>query len=485
MCKLFIEEVLGCSPLNNRRGLYGDTNAYYGMVEQQGRLALHLHMLIWIRGVLSPQEVQDNILNPESNFQKRIVQWLEGCHMGEFFNGKQSEIYERMKKNETIPDHEDCSTCDDIRIWNTKYREMVDDLIIRSNVHDCEKYLNKDGCRENKYNKCKARFPRPTFTEMQIDTDTGAIRLKKEEAWINMFTSALTYVMRCNTDVTSLSSRTAIKAVVLYISNYITKTPLKTHVIFEVIREMFDKRRIVNLLVVKLEMGAPILAMYLMGQPDHYTDHKFKNLYWKSYVIEAKQPWLDDNEKEAGHKVTLMRHHGRVIGVSPVIDYMYRPLELENVNVCDWATIARRIKIPKSKQRHNNTGIIDEQQDTTDDRPKGGLSFIDGHPLKDTHYLVVDDADEYTIPNFIGETIPRKDNGDRDDYCMTMLTLFKPWRMGLDLKQQGEGWHDAFQRHKFTEKQLRLMKNFNLKYECLDERDDYHAQLRSWSYLST
>ncbi len=36
----------------------------------------------------------------------------------------------------------------------------------------------------------------------------------------------------CNTDVTSLSSGTAIKAVVLYISNYITKSSLKTHVGF-------------------------------------------------------------------------------------------------------------------------------------------------------------------------------------------------------------------------------------------------------------
>ncbi len=56
-----------------------------------------------------------------------------------------------------------------------------------------------------------------------------------------------------------------------------------------------------------------------------------------------------------------------------------------------------------------------------------------------------------------------------------MLTLFRPWRSGLDLKQQGESWEDTFQKHEFTDDQLRLMKNFNLKYECLDERDDYHA----------
>ena len=31
-------------------GLFGDTCAYYGTVEQQGRLALHLHLLLWIKG---------------------------------------------------------------------------------------------------------------------------------------------------------------------------------------------------------------------------------------------------------------------------------------------------------------------------------------------------------------------------------------------------------------------------------------------------
>ncbi|KAJ7784229.1 hypothetical protein B0H16DRAFT_1273780, partial [Mycena metata] len=32
------------------------------------------------------------------------------------------------------------------------------------------------------------------------------------------------------------------------------------------------------------------------------------------------------------------------------------------------------------------------------------------------------------IPNFIGGAIPRADKGDREYYCMTIMTLFKPWR---------------------------------------------------------
>ena len=44
MVNLFLKHVLGVGL--DRRGLYGDTAGYYGTVEQQGRLTLHLHMLL-------------------------------------------------------------------------------------------------------------------------------------------------------------------------------------------------------------------------------------------------------------------------------------------------------------------------------------------------------------------------------------------------------------------------------------------------------
>ena len=55
MCEMFIKHVLGVG--TNHSGIYGDTSAYYGAVEQQGRLTLHMHLLLWIRGALSPQEI--------------------------------------------------------------------------------------------------------------------------------------------------------------------------------------------------------------------------------------------------------------------------------------------------------------------------------------------------------------------------------------------------------------------------------------------
>ena len=52
---------------------------------------------------------------------------------------------------------------------------------------------------------------------------------------MNTVTPVVSYLLRCNTDVTSLLSGTAIKAVVAYISDYITKLMLKTYIVFDTI----------------------------------------------------------------------------------------------------------------------------------------------------------------------------------------------------------------------------------------------------------
>ena len=163
--------------------------------------------------------------------------------------------------------------------------------------------------------------------------------MKKIEPWLNTFTPLVTYLFCCNTDVTSLLSGTAIKAVVLYVSDYITKTTLKTHTIFDSIRSVFHKNgemiggtlpmqekahrimtKIVNLLSAKAEMGSPMICMYLLENPDHYTSHTFVPFYWQSFA-QVRQDF-DADEQEV-QKITLIKKKGKIVGLSPVYDYIY------------------------------------------------------------------------------------------------------------------------------------------------------------------
>ena len=227
-------------------------------------------MLLCLKGILSPQEIRNRIMDHNSDFQHRMVEYLESVHMGEFMTGSMKDIKDQVDhqcsdKNYTDPTQtlpeappplcrsincaNDCKTCQRSENWWNKFRHTVDDLVLRSNVHDCsrnhsssEKASRKDRptCI-NKDGKCKARFPRPVYETTQVDPKTGALNVKKGEPWINTYSPLVTFLLRCNSDITSLHSGTAIKAIVAYVSDYIPKPGLKTYSIFDTIRSMFDR----------------------------------------------------------------------------------------------------------------------------------------------------------------------------------------------------------------------------------------------------
>ncbi|KAF8140760.1 hypothetical protein K438DRAFT_1637028, partial [Mycena galopus ATCC 62051] len=256
MVTVFLEEVL-CwqSP---EPGLYGHTNVFYGTVEQQGRLTLHLHMLLWVLNALSPQAIRDKIMSQDSEFQKRLVAYLESAHQGDFLNGTMQEVKARKgfalhptptevdQQNTavykvptlTLPQvpppicqdvHQDatCGKCTALSDWYAQYEHDIDDLWLRCNVHTCQEsvqdavteskkkdwrklspqkqsqskgYWERRGCMTKK-GICKARFPRDTFEATVFDTD-GHINLKKNEPYINTMSQVVTYFSRSNTDVT-------------------------------------------------------------------------------------------------------------------------------------------------------------------------------------------------------------------------------------------------------------------------------------------
>ena len=45
--------------------------------------------------------------------------------------------------------------------------------------------------------------------------------------------------------------------------------------------------KLTNSLIGKLEIGAPMASMYLLGNPDHYTNQQFNDFYWKMFVDHA------------------------------------------------------------------------------------------------------------------------------------------------------------------------------------------------------
>ncbi|KAJ7164298.1 hypothetical protein C8R46DRAFT_863142, partial [Mycena filopes] len=262
-------------------------------------------------------------------------------------------------------------------------------------------------------------------------------------------------------------------------------------------------RKMVNSLSSKMEIGSPMASMYVLGNPDHYTSHKYTPFPWRSYVSET----------------------GRFIASSGVDDYRYRPAVFERVTLYEWIQCGdKKARTVKQKERflellyasHDLAASFEDESDVdkdtssvrisdlsdddlssdwlTDDedgivvakqrradkdkRPRS-YPFLSDHPRYRTHAATCDFTHiNSVIPNFIGGALPRSDKGDRGYYGMTMLTLFKPWRSPGDLKDSVSTWEQAFGEHEFTKRQRQLLQNFNVRYECNDERDDHFAQLK-------
>ena len=95
MVKTFLEDILAVkSP--DKTGFYSPTSRYHGMVEQQGRLTLHLHMLLWIKGNLNPEDMRTKILAETLVWRQKLIDWLEHCHTGGFINGTHSDVSDRI-----------------------------------------------------------------------------------------------------------------------------------------------------------------------------------------------------------------------------------------------------------------------------------------------------------------------------------------------------------------------------------------------------
>ncbi|KAJ7671786.1 hypothetical protein B0H17DRAFT_948152, partial [Mycena rosella] len=210
----------------------------YTRSEQQGRLTLHLHLLLWVVNAMSPQEIRDKVIGPRTYFRRRLILYLESCHRAELFEGTTSSTAARKAKRNLTenvgsdsephighsqhqsPTHtlamspppmcpdskcdKTCPTCVRLGRWSLRYKKRLMTSF----------YARMNGCL-TKSGVCRARFPRDVFEVSGVD-EKGHINVRHMEPMMNTVSPLLTYVSRCNTDVTSLLSGTAVKAVVSY-----------------------------------------------------------------------------------------------------------------------------------------------------------------------------------------------------------------------------------------------------------------------------
>ncbi len=423
----FIRHILKAG--SDEVGLFGKTDSYYGTVESQGRLTLHLHLLLWIKNSLSPQEIRNRILVDDA-FRADMISWLENCHQGGFSTGDLADVAERVRVDHD-QDPTECfprpppenMTDDDALKWLHQICELTDLIVYRSNRHS--ENHNK-GCIRGTKQYCRARFPRSIRTETIVDWTSGSLELKHTEQWMNTFNVVLSYVLRCNSDVTCLLSGTQVRAVIAYVTDYITKTTLTTHAIFETVKAVLDRNtalvtnpdsrgdaaralltRIVNALTAMQESPGPMTCAYLLGQPDHYTPEKFKVFYWYPYVQGFSDTSFKDEAEDEGtvehEKVVLSRNGTDIIARNQLHDYVYRPEEFSDWTLYDYLTrtVVKKLTVKQCTRlglgnvETDDLQLPDEgENDEIDEGDEAGEFVLDSsqvfrllgqHPLAATH----------------------------------------------------------------------------------------------------
>ena len=115
LLKLFVYELLGWD-IDNRRahkkGVFGWCRAFFGPIEEQGRLSLHLHLLLWIRNAeniertLDTEEGRarlvamiDNAISAGLNLPTAVKKEAQTCkHCGKVQNWEMVDDWEKFRR---------------------------------------------------------------------------------------------------------------------------------------------------------------------------------------------------------------------------------------------------------------------------------------------------------------------------------------------------------------------------------------------------
>ncbi|KAH9889758.1 hypothetical protein C8Q73DRAFT_747544 [Cubamyces lactineus] len=314
------------------RGLFGKCDAYFGTVEAQGRGTLHCHMLIWLEGHPSPQRMRDLMLDSQK-YQEDMFRWLESIVKCELL-GTEAVVAEpggvalpRPRFGDDHPGVYPAPSVTELSAdeFDNQYAVFVNEQVKAFNWHEhtdtCWKYLKRGDRRDDAH--CRMRIDGGTEPATRIDEETGAIVIRRLHPRIACYNDVVMFLVKANMDIKHIGSGEAAKALLYYVTDYITKASLSTHVGLAALLcaiqrtdarfgESFyaDAERntrsalmtTVNSMLSRMEISHQQVMSYLVGGGDHYASHRFRVLHYGGFDRLVDR---EHDEQEAMHSGSL------------------------------------------------------------------------------------------------------------------------------------------------------------------------------------
>lgn len=432
--KAFIKTVLGYEPNGSTSlpegGILGMVKAYYGCVEAQGRGTLHCHMMVWIEGALNPNEIKDRIVkHHDMDFKRRLLDMLDDTISTEIPpDPNPSLAFEFDHFNPCSTRGPSLNDPDYVIKRKKDLHLLAKQCQSHSHTGTCYKYWK--GPPDPK--ECRFDLDESNFVpESSVDMETGELCLRCLDGLVNNFNTTILEAVRCNMDIKFIGSGASAKAILYYITDYITKSQLKTHVAYAALELAVKKlaiacpdeddktlrakrllQKCAYAMISHQELSSQQVASYLMDYEDHFTSHSYRNLNWPAaeHLIDQQDPSpecktrsacsmlteymnddesaVDDDEPEADEPTNICDDNlelgdepessevtidalpsGSIIAkAGQLLDYQMRGMPFSDLNY--WDFIAKVDKIRKPKKKSDNKagpGDTDDPESEVED----------------------------------------------------------------------------------------------------------------------
>ncbi|KAH7919433.1 hypothetical protein BV22DRAFT_1108077 [Leucogyrophana mollusca] len=143
-----------------------------------------------------------------------------------------------------------------------------------------------------------------TLPETTLDDETLSILLRRLHPRIAAYNEVVIFLLKCNMDLKFIGSGEAAKALIFYVTDYVTKPALPAYIGLAALASAIEKtnertntarsqetvenpgRRAltmaVNSMISRLEMSHPQIMSYLLGGGDYYRSHSFQSATGRS-----------------------------------------------------------------------------------------------------------------------------------------------------------------------------------------------------------
>ncbi|KAF8068637.1 hypothetical protein FPV67DRAFT_1414668, partial [Lyophyllum atratum] len=294
----FLETLVGFKGHNANMdgGVLGVCKGYYVVVENQGRGTLHAHMMLFLEGALNPNEIRARVTKAGSEaFQQRLLNFFDDA----ISNG----IPLSPEPAPAVPSsrfHPASVRGLNGMVPPTKANEDMD---LHNIAEQCQTHSHTGTCYKYSSDQCRFNLDLANYNPIStIDAETGIITLRCLNGLVNNFNDTIIRTMRCNMDIKFIGSGTCAKAVLYYVTNYISKSQLKAHVAYAALELAVSRlgedqpgddlktvkakqmlQKCAYAMISHQELSAQQVASYLMGYGDNFSSHTYRRFHWSSF----------------------------------------------------------------------------------------------------------------------------------------------------------------------------------------------------------